>query len=300
MARAPSGSETAYTTALMQLRRRQRSPDQASKLFAIMPLAVLDARRGKDVHSIPQYEDLTPEERFAAKILYEVVAEVGDPISNYPRVLGEISVLRSIISGLMTGRTAQPAEFQSLINTATKIVNIAREYGPPDPTRQRVQTSIDDFDWLEANRDPDLWHLIARQVNFDLSPTKRFVEWVVEQPDCDRATAAFLFLEMSGPECVANPSERVVSGTDFPYRLISRICVRSQNGDGFPISELTLSEHGVRDDQRGVLQQMLNISMTATAIRCPVPVNLLLMPFSGRRAKSPYVVQPECYIENGW
>src|ERR1700734_4059917 len=118
MARAPSDSETAYTTALMQLRRLRRSPDQASKLFAIMPLAILDARRGKDVHSIPQYEDLTPEERFAAKILYEVVAEVGDPISNYPRVLGEISVLRSIISGLMTGRTAQPAEFQNLINTA--------------------------------------------------------------------------------------------------------------------------------------------------------------------------------------
>lgn len=298
MAKASSGSETAYTTALMQLRSRQRSPDQASKLFAIAPLAILDARRGKDVHSIPKYEDLTPEERFAAKILYEVVAEVGDPVSNYPRVLGEISVLRSIISGLMAERTAQPAEFQNLINTATKIINIAREYGPPDPTRQRVQTSIDDFDWLKANRDPDLWHLIVRQVNFDLGATQRFVEWVVEQPDCDRATAAFLFLEMNGPECVANPSERVVSSTDFPGRLICRICARSQNGDGFPISELTLSEHGLRDDQRGVLQQML--SMTATAIRCPVPVNLLSMPFGGRRAKSPYVVQPEGYIENGW
>ena len=298
MVRASSGSEIAYTTALMQLHRRQRSPDQASKLFAIMPLAVLDARRGKDVYSIPQYEDLMPEERFAVRILYEVIAEMGDPIKEYPRVLGEISVLRSIISGLMQGRIAQPAEFQNLINTATKIVNIAREYGPPDPTRQRVQTSIDDFDWLEANRDPDLWHLIARQVNFDLSATKRFVEWVVEQPDCDRATAAFLFLEMNGPECVANPSERVVSSTDFSGRLIGRICARSQNGDGFPISELTLSEHGLRDDQRGVLQQML--SMTATAIRCPVPVNLLSMPFGGRRAKSPYVVQPEGYIENGW
>ena len=31
----------------MQLRRLRRSPDQASKLFAIMPLAILDARRGK-------------------------------------------------------------------------------------------------------------------------------------------------------------------------------------------------------------------------------------------------------------
>jgi hypothetical protein len=297
MAKASSASETAYTTALMQLRSRQRSPDQASKLFAIMPLAILDARRGKDVHSIPKYEDLTPEECFAAKILYEVVAEVGDPIIDYPRVLGEISVLRSIISGLMAERTAQPAEFQNLINTATKIINMAREYGPPDPTRQRVQTSIDDFDW-KANRDPDLWHLIVRQVNFDLGATQRFVEWVVEQPDCDRATAAFLFLEMNGPECVANPSERVVSSTDFSGRLIDRICTRSQNGDGFPISELTLSEHGLRDDQRGVLQQML--SMTATAIRCPVPVNLLSMPFGGRRAKSPYVVQPEGYIENGW
>jgi hypothetical protein len=295
MARASSGSETAYTTALMQLRRLRPSPDQASKLFAIMPLAILDARRGKDVHSIPQYEDLTPEERFAVRILYEVIAEVGDPISNYPRVLGEISVLGNIISGLMTGRTAQPAEFKNLINTATKIVNIAREYGPPDPTRQRVQTSIDDFGWLEANRDPDLWHLITQQVNFDLGATKRFVEWVVEQPDCDRATAAFLFLDMNGPECVANPSERVVS-----YRLISRICARSQNGDGFPISELTLSEHGLQDDQRGVLQQMLDIPTTATAILCPVPVNLLSMPFGGRRAKSPYVVQPDGYIENGW
>jgi hypothetical protein len=117
----------------------------------------------------------------------------------------------------------------------------------------------------------------------------------VEQPDCDRATAAFLFLDMNGPECVANPSERVVS-----YRLISRICERSQNGDGFPISELTLSEHGLQDDQRGVLQQMLDIPTTATAILCPVPVNLLSMPFGGRRAKSPYVVQPDGYIENGW
>ena len=295
-----SGSEAAYTTALMQLHRRQRSPDQASKLFAIMPLAVLDARRGKDVHSIPRYEDLMPEERFAVGILYEVIAEVGDPVSNYPRVLGEISILGSMISGLMQGRVAQPAEFQNLIKTATQIVNIARAYGLPDPTRQRVQTSIDDFDWFEANRDPDLWHLIARQANFDLGATKRFVAWVVEQPDCDRATAAFLFLEMNGPACVANPSERVVSGTDFAYRLISRICARSQNGDGFPMRELTLSEHGLQDDQRGVLQQMLDRPMTATAIRCPVPVNLLSMPFGGRRAKSPYVVLPECYIANGW
>lgn len=300
MAGAPSDCETAYTTALMQLRRLRQSPDQASKLFAIMPLAILDARRGKDVHSIPQYEDLTPEERFAAKILYEVIAGAGDPISNYPRVLGEISVLRSIISGLMTGRTAAPAEFQNLINTATKIINVAREYGPPNLTRQRVQTSIDDFDWLEANRDPDLWHLIVQQVNFDLGATKRFVEWVVEQPDCDRATAAFLFLEMNGPECVAIPPDRAVSSTDLSYRLISRICARSQNGDGFPISELTLSEHGLQDDQRGVLQQMLDISMTATAIRCPVPVNLLSTPFGGRRARSPYVVQPDGYVENGW
>jgi hypothetical protein len=90
----------------------------------------------------------------------------------------------------------------------------------------KIQTVIGDIGWHEANRDPDLWHIIAKEANFDLETTRNFVEWVIGQPDCDRATAAFLFPNMDGANTVATLSNAEGRRAMFSERLITRICVR--------------------------------------------------------------------------
>lgn len=290
----------AYATALLQLSGRKRARNQSEKLFAFLPLAILHSRRGKDLSATPQYEDLTPEEQFAVHILYDVIAEIDDPIANYPRVMGEIAILRNMIAGLIKVSTPRQGQTEDLIQMAVKIVMVAREYGAPDPKLPKIQTVVDDIGWHETHRDPDLWHIIVREANFDLKSCRNFAEWVIDESDCDRATAAFLFLTLDGPEFVTNMSEAAVREAKFRNQVITRICLRSQSGDGFPNSKLTLSEHGLADNQRDALKRMLEASMTATAMGFPMPVKLLSTPFSGRRAKSHYIFHSECYIENGW
>jgi hypothetical protein len=142
---------------------------------------------------------------------------------------------------------------------------------------------VRDLAWLSASRDPDLWRLIAAHANPDL--LEKFVGWVIQQPECDRATVAYLFLKLGGPSCFLNPPSGSNSSWSFIEQAVARICNRSEKGDGFPRRELTLSECGKKDDQRDVLLKIRARTGSAESF-APVPVRLLGEVIEGRATDS--------------
>lgn len=60
-----------------------------------------------------------------------------------------------------------------------------------DDDRDHPQAMID---WL-ARQTPDVWHEVAPNLNWDNA--ERVLEWIVTQPQCDRATAALVFWSAS-------------------------------------------------------------------------------------------------------
>jgi hypothetical protein len=129
----PSACSHAYKTAVLHLKRLKSARNQAEKLFAFVPLAILNARRGKDLGATPKYEELMHAEQFGVKILYDVIAEVDDPVIHYPRVTGEIAMRKTMIADLVKAGSPRQGQTEELIQTAAKIIRVACAYGPPDP-----------------------------------------------------------------------------------------------------------------------------------------------------------------------
>jgi len=56
-----------------------------------------------------------------------------------------------------------------------------------DDERDHAQAMID---WL-ADKDPDVWFAVTQRLNWDSS--FRVLDWIISQPGCDKANAAFVF-----------------------------------------------------------------------------------------------------------
>jgi Domain of unknown function (DUF4274) len=70
----------------------------------------------------------------------------------------------------------------------------------PTPAQQNVVENARDLrsvmpaaeKWLKTEAKPDDWHRFAMGANWDFVPISTF-RWIVEQPECDRATALLIF-----------------------------------------------------------------------------------------------------------
>ena len=49
-------------------------------------------------------------------------------------------------------------------------------------------------DWVKSQRDPELWHAAAIAIVNTLGDPRGFLVWLADQPETDRATAAYIFL----------------------------------------------------------------------------------------------------------
>ena len=283
--------ERAYCEGLARLTARGELG--GPNLDFLLPAAVGAARDGSGFP--PPFEALTPEERFAMRILWEVIVGHDFPINRYPRFLGEISIFESEVFSLrnapltrswITGRldSASRKRLNRGLDYCEPIVRSLQASGLP-PVAPIVDTHVADLEWLQANPDPDLWHEIVcgGSLNWDTEAAEAFVEWVITQPDCDRATAAYLYLVCRRDMDRVSNAETTLSG-----RLVASIVERSERGDGYPRSELTLSQFGEQDDQRALLQRVQ-----------AGPERLLGAPLTGRRTQTPYVVHSEGVIQTG-
>lgn len=99
--------------------------------------------------------------------------------------------------------------------------------------------------WLEVNG-PDQWHDLVRHWNFDFGIHP--IAWIVQQPDCDRATAQQVFFHVSDWLLLwhsARQAGRALPDSD-EMRLLDYVIARWR-ADQFPRSELA-STHMTHDE----------------------------------------------------
>jgi hypothetical protein len=290
----------AYELGRNQIRQRQPlGGDPRSQYFAL-PASISIASGGDWLDDAPTYGALSDTDRKAMRILYESIIDFESPEVRYAGLMGEILSLRDIMKlDYSKSITCDPniwTDYQNkslryLRKNLLRIVNYVRKKSMSKSEQKKgfvsakEATGVGDLHWLAKSRDPDLWHLIAAHANTDL--LEKFVVWVIQQPECDRATAAYLFLKLGGVSCFDDPPSGSPSSWSFAKQSVARICNRSENGDGFLRRVLTLSEVGEKDDQRDLL---LNIQAKAGRAEsfAPVPVRLLGEVFEGRATNSAY------------
>ena len=151
------------------------------------------------------------------------------------------------------------------------------------------------YDWLAADPDPELWHIILWSLEWDKGPDPVFCNWVVARPECDRATAADLFLAFSGPDLVGltggEARERFPEFGEY-VEVIVRICERCANG-GYPISRFRPNFLDWEDADLPKWREDLARANPGPdqPDRLQAPVSLLEKDFPSREPRSDYEVR---------
>lgn len=145
-------------------------------------------------------------------------------------------------------------------------------------------------EWLPGNGDPDLWHLLVGGLNFDHGATLDIADWIVRQPDCDRATAALTMARIGADAYMQlETTEQRQDWAHHVQAIVRTVCERSEAGL-YPISRLNLSCVGQDNDQRATLDMLVRLASELEArghaVPWPQPVHLLSTPFAGRDAIS--------------
>lgn len=175
-----------------------------------------------------------------------------------------------------------------LLPIALAAVPAATERDEAFPIRFKQVSEL--LGWLPGNSDPDLWHLLVANLNYDYEDTLKVVFWIISQPDCDRATAALAIFLISPDAYMGYETLEECEGWDRHYWLIAKtICERSEAGL-YPQSRFNLSCVNVDNDQTGTLDMLLHcardLAEHGKTIPWPMPVKLLSQPFEGRDAVS--------------
>lgn len=288
----------------------------------LMPFAARYVRRevtGNAAAPAPGVQALTKGEQTACRIIHATLrAGIGDEIdlmSDYPRVGEAIYMLyknRDKAAGDMarlddTCRGALDAGMGGMENPLSRAVIIMRAFAEVEAHQSacsepafRIETTDPGFlDWLGQEPDPDLWHQMLRELNYDIGENIEVLRWIIRHPACDRATAAAIFMMLNGADIVGF-SIAAVQG-HFPGPLIADLAVRA-NEQGFMRHELSLASVGWPNDQTGSLARMRQAYdlRAQPGIACvPVPVGLFSRPLTGRAPASPYVAHSECVISRG-
>jgi len=275
--------------------------------FLLLPISIVMGRNIQNSSETPSFSKLQEFEQLFCKILYDTITG-ANVISLYPKFLGELTFMTRLQFSAKRG-DFKPQVFTKLDNASQETVeeffssakfiyktlekDAKNKNYLKKSTQQKIIKETKDvqeigfIEWCKEKNDPDLWHLIACEI--DNAMAYDFLFWVVQQDNCDRATAAHIFLHNNGAYAFEHPS--MLCG------LIKHICDRSEHGDGFPNNELTLSEFSYPDDQTQTLKDIQLSYNSATRPLPPVPNKLLGTPFTGRRTSTNYCVHSQTTVE---
>lgn len=135
------------------------------------------------------------------------------------------------------------------------------------------------LDFLTTTNDPDFWHVFVDTSNYDHAFTDHGLNWIVEQPNCDRATLCLMFQRLSGMDFVG-PHPIEPAGFERDVALIARIMERFEGGLG-------------SRNELHCLEYSGGISLEASP---DVPKALLLGNPLGRPPRTRYFVEDDCLI----
>jgi Domain of unknown function (DUF4274) len=150
------------------------------------------------------------------------------------------------------------------------------------------ETDEDEIDNAEAmidrltDKDPDVWSEVSRHLNWDNS--ERVLDWIVSQPQCDKANAAFIFWGANPlwhlPR-VGTPEHRDYGG----FTLIEKI-LKNWKAGFYRRAELAWAE-----DNRAKYERVL-AGIWGKRDPLVIPPELLA-PWKGRKPKVPKALRAE-------
>lgn len=92
--------------------------------------------------------------------------------------------------------------------------------------------NANDVDWIKTQQNPELWHVAAISALVWHGDPHGFLEWLIQQPALDRATAGWLFMWPDGSSYLRGEDEShflldMFDGKDV-LKIFSAVCERSQ------------------------------------------------------------------------
>lgn len=275
-----------------------QAADAAARADFLIPWAIQQVR-GNDEPVDPTA--LTSQELRLAELVHAAII-LDEPA--FKAACGQVSAIERKILESVRGMAAQEPRvtleqfkgdrLQERVRKALAprpplpTASAAAERGEAPPRRFKQVSEL--LDWLPDNSDPDLWHLLVANLNYDYEDTLKVVHWIVSQPDCDRATAALALFLINADAYIGYETLEACDGWDRHYWSIARtICERSEAGL-YPRSRFNLTCVNVDNDQTGTLDMLLRCARDLVErgkrVPWPMPVRLLSQPFEGRDAMS--------------
>ena len=149
---------------------------------------------------------------------------------------------------------------------------------PFDDLNMRDQQHVD---WVKSQRDPELWHAAAIAVVNSLGDPRRFLVWLAEQPETDRATAGYVFLGGYGSRYLQGETDfdggEGMSGEEW-LAALEAVCRRAAT-TGFTNDSLGLPSGA--EAEREACLDLIDRGQVADGI--PVPRTLVAAPFPPER-----------------
>jgi hypothetical protein len=86
-------------------------------------------------------------------------------------------------------------------------------------------------EWVQSQRDPDLWHQAAQAALAYRNDRHNFLPWLVQQPEMDRATAGWIFLWAEGSRYLRGENKFYLNtlSDDSMLALLQALCQRSED-----------------------------------------------------------------------
>jgi hypothetical protein len=131
------------------------------------------------------------------------------------------------------------------------------------------------IDWLK-DKSPDVWFDVSKDLNWDNS--ERVLDWIVSQPSCDRANAAFIFWNASPDYYMENYARR--EGLEATGRRLIEKILRNWKTGFYQRAEL----RGDEDHRKRYRDTIARLPGRHDPFSIPAD---LLGPFKGREPKVP-------------
>lgn len=154
---------------------------------------------------------------------------------------------------------------------------------PFDDLNMRESAHVE---WVKSQRNPELWHAAAIAIVNCLGDPRGFLVWLAEQPELDRATAAYIFL--------AYGSSYLRGVTDFSggegmtgeewLQALNAVCHRASTS-GFTNDSLGL-DPGF-EAARQACWDLINRGEVAEGL--PIPHAIVNVPFPPERKRQYFV-----------
>lgn len=161
---------------------------------------------------------------------------------------------------------------------------MAVKYELQEDTGARPDEAAELISWL-GGKSPDVWHFVARKINW--SGGLRVLDWIVSQPECDKATAAYVFW-FTEPEYQLS----VMRGAGYKfniYALFEKVLANWQSGF-YRRQEIALSQDEIGLRVLGLETALANLPAGARPFVLPRD---LCGPFRGREPDIPYDLRVE-------